>query len=60
MPAGARISKRNAGGGGGTQSLTVCTGTVSGMPAKNDAMRHSLALCELAPRTLPMTMSPMS
>ena len=40
--------------------MTVCTGTVSGMPARNMAMRHSLARCEEGPRTLPMTTSPTS
>jgi hypothetical protein len=40
--------------------FTVCTGTVSGIPARNIAMRHSLARCEEGPRTLPMTTSPMS
>lgn len=40
--------------------FTVCTGTVSGIPARNMAMRHSLARCDEGPRTLPMTTSPTS
>ena len=38
--------------------FTVRTGTVSGKPARNMAMRHSLARWELGPSTLPTTMSP--
>lgn len=38
--------------------LTVRTGTVSGKPARNMAMRLSLARWELGPSTLPTTMSP--
>ena len=40
--------------------MTVRTGTVSGYPAKNMAMRHSLARWELGPSTLPMTTSPIT
>ena len=38
--------------------FTVRTGTVSGKPARNMAMRHSFARWELGPSTLPTTMSP--
>ena len=37
--------------------FTVYTGTVSGIPAKREAIRHSFARCELGPSTLPMTIS---
>jgi hypothetical protein len=38
--------------------LTVCTGTLSGKPARNMAMRHSLARWLEGPITLPKHTSP--
>jgi len=38
----------------------VCTGTLSGYPARNIAMRASVARCDPPPSTDPTTMSPTS
>lgn len=46
--------------GAGACLLTVRTGTDSGKPARNMAMRDSLARCDEGPRTLPTTMSPIA
>ena len=40
--------------------LTVRTGTVSGKPARNMAILHSLARCPLKGRTEPITTSPIA